>query len=53
MMPLTWPQLNIHPYAPKNQAHGYTNVIESLRDWLKSVTKFDEISFQPNSGATG
>lgn len=53
MMPLTWPQLNIHPYAPKNQAHGYTNVIESLRDWLKNVTKFDEISFQPNSGATG
>ena len=29
------------------------NVIDSLKNWLKSVTKFDEISFQPNSGATG
>ena len=45
--------MNIHPNVPKDQAHGYMKVIDSLRDWLKSVTKFDEISFQPNSGATG
>ena len=24
-----------------------------MRGWLKNITKFDEISFQPNSGATG
>jgi glycine dehydrogenase len=53
MVALTWPELNIHPFAPKDQAQGYTHVIDSLRNWLKSVTKFDEISFQPNSGATG
>ena len=28
-------------------------VINELKQWLKSITKFDEISFQPNSGATG
>ena len=41
MIPLTWPELNIHPYVPKDQAKGYHRIIESLRDWLKSVTKFD------------
>ena len=53
MIPLTWPELNVHPFLPKNQVHGYMKVIDSLREWLKNVTKFDEISFQPNSGATG
>ena len=24
-----------------------------MRSWLKSITKFDEICFQPKSGATG
>lgn len=28
-------------------------MIEELRKYLKSITKFDEISFQPNSGASG
>lgn len=53
MVPLTWPELNIHPYVHKDQAKGYRSIINSLKEWLKSVTKFDEISFQPNSGATG
>lgn len=53
MVPLTWPELNLHPFVPKDQAQGYMKVIDDLRAWLKSVTKFDEISFQPNSGATG
>lgn len=53
MLPLTWPELNLHPYIPVNQTLGYTTIIEELRGWLKNITKFDEISFQPNSGATG
>lgn len=53
MMPLTWPELNLHPFVPENQANGYLHIINELRSYLKSVTKFDEISFQPNSGATG
>jgi glycine dehydrogenase len=53
MAPLTWPGVNLHPFVPNNQAEGYIQIIEELRSHLKSVTKFDEISFQPNSGATG
>lgn len=53
MIPLTWPELNVHPFVPKDQAGGYLKVINSLKEWLKNVTKFDQISFQPNSGATG
>lgn len=53
MAPLTWPELNLHPFVPRSQAQGYLNVIDQLKQWLKSITQFDEISFQPNSGATG
>ena len=53
MAPLTWPGLNLHPFVPYNQAAGYIQIIEELRQHLKSVTRFDEISFQPNSGASG
>jgi glycine dehydrogenase len=28
-------------------------MIEKLRNWLKEITQFDDISFQSNSGATG
>lgn len=53
MIPLTWPEMNIHPFAPQNQALGYKEIITRLGEWLQSVTKFDAISFQPNSGAAG
>lgn len=53
MLPLTWPEMNIHPFAPQNQALGYNEMITRLGEWLQSVTKFDAISFQPNSGAAG
>ncbi len=53
MMPLTCPELNLHPFVPVSQAEGYLFMIEELRRYLKSITRFDEISFQPNSGATG
>jgi glycine dehydrogenase len=41
MMPLTWPELNLHPFVPENQANGYLHIINELRSYLKSVTKFD------------
>ena len=41
MMPLTWPELNLHPFVPDNQAEGYHYMIEELRKYLKSITKFD------------
>lgn len=41
MIPLTWPELNVHPFVPKDQSQGYMKVIDSLREWLKNVTKFD------------
>lgn len=53
MIPLTWPELNIHPYVPKDQAKGYTEFIGDLKKDLQVITNFDDFSFQPNSGATG
>ena len=53
MIPLSWPEFNLHPYVPKTQAKGYQHMIEELGGWLKDITKFDGISFQANSGATG
>ena len=27
MIPLTWPEMNLHPYVPKTQAAGYMHMI--------------------------
>jgi len=54
MIPVTWPEWNsLHPFVPEYQANGYTEMIEELGEWLKSVTGFAAISMQPNSGAQG
>jgi len=54
MIPVTWPEFgNIHPFAPEDQTTGYKELINELHDWLKEITGFDSISFQPNSGAQG
>ena len=54
MFSITWPEFNaIHPFVPENQALGYTQLITELGDYLKEVTGFAGISFQPNSGASG
>lgn len=54
MIPVTWPEFaNIHPFAPKNQAEGYSEMITELHDWLVEITGFHSLSFQPNSGAQG
>jgi len=54
MIPVTWPEFGgMHPFAPRDQAVGYLEMIASLTDWLKTVTGFDAICMQPNSGAQG
>ena len=54
MIPVTWPEFgSIHPFAPKEQAAGYAEVIGELHDWLAEITGFSAVSFQPNSGAQG
>lgn len=54
MIPVTWPEFaNIHPFAPKDQAEGYGELIGELHDWLVEITGFHSVSFQPNSGAQG
>ena len=54
MIPVTdrrWGAL--HPFAPVEQAAGYTEVFAELERDLKEVTGFDGVSLQPNSGAQG
>jgi glycine dehydrogenase len=53
MIPLTWPELNLHPYVPENQSLGYTHMINELTEFLKSATKMDSVSYNSNSGAAG
>ena len=54
MLPLSWNRwLNIHPFAPKDQAVGYEKVLKKLENQLKEITGFDAVSLQPNSGAQG
>ena len=52
--PLLWNTVtNIHPYVPLKYSRGYREMIDSTGDYLKEITGFSNISFQPNSGATG
>lgn len=44
---------NIHPFAPQSQTQGYLELIEELGEYLKEITGFAGVSFQPNSGAAG
>ncbi|WP_114786113.1 aminomethyl-transferring glycine dehydrogenase [Vibrio tetraodonis] len=54
MIPVTWPEFgSIHPYAPLEQAAGYTALAEDLKQKLCEITGYDAFSLQPNSGASG
>ncbi|MGZ0783228.1 aminomethyl-transferring glycine dehydrogenase [Pseudomonas saponiphila] len=54
MIPITWPEFaNLHPFVPREQAVGYTLMIEELERWLCAITGFDAVCMQPNSGAQG
>ena len=54
MIPISWPEFgNIHPFVPREQALGYFDMIDDLRNDLSVITGFDTVSFQANSGAAG
>lgn len=54
MLPLSRPEfMNIHPYAPEEQAAGYHELIENLSQELCEITGFAGCTLQPNSGAAG
>ncbi|SIO92512.1 aminomethyl-transferring glycine dehydrogenase [Vibrio spartinae] len=54
MIPITWPEFSqMHPFAPKDQAAGYTELAEDLKAKLCTITGYDAFSLQPNSGASG
>jgi glycine dehydrogenase len=54
MIPVTWPEFGqLHPFAPQDQAAGYFEMFQNLRNWLTEITGFADTSLQPNSGAQG
>ncbi|HAS8120632.1 TPA: glycine dehydrogenase (aminomethyl-transferring) [Vibrio vulnificus] len=54
MIPVTWPEFGaLHPFAPIDQAAGYTALAEDLKAKLCEITGYDAFSLQPNSGASG
>ncbi len=54
MFPVTWPEVGgIHPFAPREQAKGYTSMFTRLEAALASITGFAAVSLQPNAGSQG
>jgi glycine dehydrogenase len=54
MIPVTWPEFGqLHPFCPQDQAAGYYELFQNLRNWLSEITGFSDTSLQPNSGAQG
>jgi glycine dehydrogenase len=54
MIPVSWPEFSrIHPFAPADQTQGYAEMIAGLSETLCTITGYDAMSMQPNSGAQG
>ena len=54
MLPVTWPEFSkLHPFAPRDQAAGYSRIFRELEAALCEITGFAAVSLQPNSGAQG
>ena len=54
MMPITWPEFGkLHPFAPRDQAAGYTELFDRLNAALCEITGFAGMSLQPNAGSQG
>ena len=54
MLPLSRPEfMNMHPYAPAEQAEGYRELIDNLSQMLATITGMAGVTLQPNSGAAG
>jgi glycine dehydrogenase len=54
MEPVSLPGFaDLHPFAPAEDAAGYTHLIDQLESWLADVTGYDRVSLQPNAGSQG
>jgi glycine cleavage system P protein (glycine dehydrogenase) len=54
MIPITWPEFGrLHPFAPREQAAGYTELFSRLSAALCEITGFAGMSLQPNAGSQG
>jgi glycine dehydrogenase len=54
MFPVTWPEFGkLHPFAPREQAAGYTAMFDELERDLAEITGFAGVSLQPNAGSQG
>ena len=54
MEPISWPEFaDLHPFVPREQAAGYTEMIDQLTDWLARITGYAAVSVQPNAGSQG
>lgn len=54
MFGISWAEFaTLHPFAPREQAEGYTQLFEELKSYLNKITGFTATSLQPNSGAQG
>lgn len=52
--PVSWAEFaHIHPFAPRQQATGYLEIITAFENYLSEITGFAACSLQPNSGAQG
>ncbi len=54
MMPVSFAGFGqLHPFAPREQAQGYTEMFRSLEAQLCEITGFAKVSLQPNAGSQG
>ena len=53
MLPVTWPEFGLHPFAPPAQTTGYRDLVADLERMLCAVTGYDAVSLQPNAGSQG
>lgn len=44
---------DLHPFAPREDARGYRQLIDELSEWLLAITGYAGCTMQPNSGAAG
>jgi glycine dehydrogenase len=54
MAPISWPGFAaMHPFAPADQAAGYSELFAELEAALCEITGYDAVSLQPNAGSQG
>lgn len=54
MEPMSWPGFaELHPFVPVEDAAGIIELIETLEEWLATVTGYAGVSIQPNAGSQG